>query len=190
MTQLARQRFDFEDYVELEDGSSTKHEFLDGQVWAMSGGSPRHAAIAGTIIRLLGQSLVGKRCVVYTSDLRVRVPSTGLGTYPDASVICGAVELDPADKKGHTAVNPTVLVEVLSPTTEGYDRGEKLAHYQLIPSLREVMLVAHDEHRIDLWRRLGDHWTQLTFRPGESVTLDSIACALPVADIYFDPLAP
>ena len=190
MSQLARPCFDFEDYVLLEEDSAIKHEFLDGQVWAMASGGPAHAAITAALIHLLGQGLTGKRARVYTADLRVRVLSTGLCTYPDASVIGGAVELDPADKKGHTAVNPTVLVEVLSPRTAGYDRGEKLAHYQLIPSLREVMLVAHDEHRVDLWRRVGDHWTQLTFVPGQSVTLESIACTLPVADIYFDPLAP
>ena len=187
--QLARQRFTFEAYVDLEADSTVKHEFLDGQVRAMSGGSPRHAAIASTIIRLLGQGLAGKRRQAYTSDLRIRASKTGLGTYPDASVICGTVTLDPADRHGHSATNPTVLVEVLSPSTEGYDRGEKLAHYQTIDTLREVMLVAHDERRVDLWRRFEDHWTQLTFGPDDVVILDSIGCALPVADIYFDPLA-
>ncbi len=190
MTLLARQPFSFEGYVDLEEASPVKHEFLDGQVWAMSGGSPEHAAIAGTIIRLLGQALVGKRCRVYTSDLRIRVAKTGLGTYPDASVIWGNVELDPDDRRGHTAINPTLLVEVLSPSTEGYDRGEKLAHYKRIESLREVMLVAHDEHRVDLWRRIADRWTQLSFRPGESVVLDSLGCWLPIGDVYYDPLAP
>lgn len=190
MRQLARQRFSFESYVELEVESSVRHEFLDGEVWAMSGGSPEHAAIAGAIIALLQQGLAGKRCRVFTSDLRVRVTSTGLGTYPDASVICGSVALDPTDVRGHTATNPTVLVEVLSTSTAGYDRGEKLAHYQSVDSVREVMLVAHDDQRVDLWRRVGDHWTQLTFRPGESVVLESIGCALPVDEIYFDPLAP
>jgi len=190
VSQVARQRFSFEDYLDLEVDSLVKHEFLDGQVWAMSGGSPAHAAIAGAIIALLTQGLRGRRCRVFTSDLRIRVPSSGLGTYPDASVICGAIELDPADQKGHTATNPIVLVEVLSPTTAGYDRGEKLAHYQSISSLREVMLVAHDEQRVDLWRRVDDHWTQLTFRAGETVVLDSVGCRLPVADLYFDPLEP
>ncbi len=189
MTQLARQPFTFDGYVDLEQSSPVKHEFLDGHVWAMSGGSPQHAAIAGTIIGMLGQALVGKRCRVFTSDLRIRVAKTGLGTYPDASVICGNVELDPEDRRGHTAINPTMLVEVLSPSTEDYDRGEKLAHYKRIGSLREIMLIAHDEHRVDLWRRIGDHWTQLSFRPGEAVTLESLDCTLPVDDIYFDPLA-
>jgi Uma2 family endonuclease len=82
-----------------------------------------------------------------------------------------------------------LLVEVLSPTTEDYDRGEKLAHYKRIPSLREVMLLAHDEHRVDLWRRVGDHWTQLTFGPEDTVKLESLGASLLVEDLYFDPLA-
>ena len=187
--QAARQPFTFEDYVDLEVGSPVKHEFLDGQVWAMAGGSPEHAAIAGNVIGLLRAALMGKRCRVFTSDLRVRAGATGLGTYPDASVICGAIVLDPGDRHGHTATNPTVLVEVLSPRTEGYDRGEKLAHYKTIESLREVMLVAHDERRVDLWRRVADHWTQITFTASEAVMLESLGCSLAVADIYFDPLA-
>lgn len=189
VTQLARQRFSFEDYVELEDSSPIKHEFLDGEVLAMSGGSFEHAAIAMTIGGLLREALRGKRCRAASSDLRIRVTATGLTTYPDVSVVCGKPELDPADRSGHTVTNPTVLAEVLSPSTASYDRGEKLAHYQRIASLREVMLVAHDERRVDLWRRVGDHWTQLTFRSGEAVALESLECALPVDEIYFDPLA-
>jgi Uma2 family endonuclease len=127
---------------------------------------------------------------VFTSDLRIRVAATGLASYPDAAVICGALEADPEDRKAHTAINPTLLVEVLSPTTEDYDRGEKLAHYKRIKSLREVMLLAHDEHRVDLWGRVGDRWTQLTFSAAETVRLESVACELRVADLYFDPLAP
>jgi Uma2 family endonuclease len=191
VSQLARQPFSFEEYVELEASSVVKHEFLDGQVWAMAGGSPQHAAVAGNVVRLLGQALLGRRCRVFTSDLRIRVRQTGLGTYPDASVICEKVEIDPEDRRGHSAVNPTVIVEVLSPTTEAYDRGEKLAHYKLIESLREVILIAHDEPRIDLWRRLGERWTQLSFHAGQAVELESLDhVSLAVDDVYFDPLAP
>lgn len=189
MAQLARQPFTFDAYVELEEASPIRHEFLDGHVWAMAGGSPEHAAIAANLVRLLGAALLDRRCRVYTSDLRIRVLETGLGTYPDASVVCDRLELDPADAKGHTAVNPTLLVEVLSPTTEAYDRGEKLAHYKRIPSLREVMFVAHDERRVDLWRRVGEHWTQLTFRTGELVALESVGCTIAVDDAFFDPLS-
>lgn len=136
MTQSLHQRFTFAEYVLLEEMSTVKHEYLDGQAWAMAGGSPQHAAIAGNVIGHLRQSLKGKRCRVFTSDLRVRVVETGLGTYPDASVICGDIELDSEDPKRHTAVNPIFLLEVLSPTTADYDAGEKLEHYKRIESLR------------------------------------------------------
>jgi Uma2 family endonuclease len=156
------------DYVQIEECSTIKHEFLDGVVYAMAGGSPDHAGVASNVIGLLRAALEGRRCRVFTSDLRIRVDKTGLDTYPDASVICGRLALDPQDPKGHTAVNPTVLVEVLSPSTEEYDRGEKLSHYKCIESLQEVMLIAHDEHRVDLWRRAGARWTQLSYRDGRA----------------------
>lgn len=189
MSQLARQRFSFDDYVELEADATTRHEFLDGHVWAMAGGSPTHAAIIATMTGMLGTAVHGTRCRVFSSDLRIRVPETGLATYPDASVICGAIELDPADRRGHTATNPRVIVEVLSPSTEDYDRGEKLAHYKRIPSVAEIALVAHDERRVDLWRRVGDRWTLLSFRPGERLVLECIGASLSIDELYFDPLA-
>ena len=189
MTQPARQLYSYADYLRLERESTIRHEFLGSEVWAMAGGSPDRSAIAVNVVRMLGNSLAGRRCRVFNTDLRIRVPATGLATYPDASVICGQVELDPDDEKGHTVVNPTLLVEVLSPSTEGYDRGEKLAHYKRIPSLREVMLVAHDDRRVDLWRRTDSGWTQLVSREGERVELMSLDCTLSVREIYLDPLA-
>lgn len=100
------------------------------------------------------------------------------------------MELDPADPKGHTVLNSTLIVEVLSPSSEDYDRGEKLAHYKRIVSLREVMLIAHDERRVELWRRTGSRWTQMTLRAGETVELEGLACAVSVDEIYRDPLEP
>lgn len=189
MTQAARQLFTFADYLRLEEMSPVRHEFLDGQVWAMAGGSPDHSAIAVNVQTALVEGLRGRRCRVFNSDLRVRVKKTGLGTYPDGAVICGRIELDPDDEQGHTAVNPVLLVEVLGPTTEKYDRGEKLEHYKQIESVREVMLVAHDDRRVDLWRRTERGWTQLVFRDEQSVELTSVDCAIPVEAIYFDPLS-
>lgn len=189
MAQPARQLYSFRDYLLAERESTLRHEYLNGEVWAMAGGSPDHAAVAVNVQTLLSQALRGRPCRVFNTVLRIRVQKTGLATYPDASVICGRVELDPEDDKGHTAVNPALLVEVLSPSTEDYDRGEKLANYKQIPSLREVMLVAHDDRRVDLWRRTKRGWTQRVFRDGESVALTSLECALSVTDIYFDPLA-
>ena len=119
----------------------------------------------------------------------MRVVETGLGTYPDASVICDRFEADPEDPKGHTAINPTVLVEVLSPSTEAYDRGEKLDHYRRIPSLREVLHIAHDARRVELWRRGAEDWTLTRFEDGEQVPLESLGCSIGVTEIYRDPLS-
>jgi len=103
--------------------------------------------------------------------------------------VCGRLETDPEDEKGHTVVNPKLLVEVLSPSTEDYDRGEKLSHYKRIASVQEIVLVAHDEHRLELWRRDGERWTLEVARGDETMTLPSIECSLALAEVYLDPLA-
>ena len=183
-------RFTFDDYVRVEEDSGIKHEFLAGQVWAMSGGSPAHAAVAANVVTLLGNALRDKPCRTYSSDLRVRVQATGLGTYPDVTVVCDRLELDPEDPKKHTAINPRVIVEVLSPSTEDYDRGEKLGHYKQIPSLAEVMLVAHDRREVEVVRREPDGgWSREIVREGSVARLRSIECDLPVDEIYRDPLS-
>ena len=164
-----------------------RHEFLDGRIWAMAGGTPEHARICANVIALLNLALGARRCSVFTTDLRIRVRATGLATYPDASVICGHVELDPTDPKRHTALNPKLLVEVLSPSTEDYDRGEKLEHYQQIESLEEVMLVHHSEHKIVVWRRTGGRWTSTEHTDG--TFLLAIGCELSVPAVYRDPMA-
>lgn len=183
-------RLTFEDYLRIEDDSAIKHEFINGQVFAMSGGTPDHAGVTANVSSLLTIALRNERCRVFSPDLRVRVRATGLGTYADVTVICGAVELDPDDRKGHTALNPRVLVEVLSPSTEDYDRGDKLGNYKQIPSLEEVVLVAYDRREVELIRREADgSWSRHISRAGEVVRLTSLECELPVEDIYRDPLA-
>ncbi|MEJ7729748.1 MAG: Uma2 family endonuclease [Polyangiaceae bacterium] len=188
MVQPARQYFEFADYVALEERSTVKHEYLRGLVWAMAGGSPDHARIATNISTALGNQLAGKRCAVFGSDLRVRVKATGLGTYPDVTVVCGALDLDPEDPKRHTIVNPRVVVEVLSPSTEEYDRGEKLEHYRQVPSLEVVLLVAQAETRIEVHRRAGDRWVSESATTGGVVELAAIGCRLDVDAVYRDPL--
>ncbi|MBL8913478.1 MAG: Uma2 family endonuclease [Archangium sp.] len=187
MAQPARPLISFDEYLRIEGDSLVKHEFLDGVVWAMGGGTDEHAAIAANVIRILGNQLLGKPCRVYTSDLRVRVRATGLTTYPDASVICDRVTFDAADPKRTTALNPKVLVEVTSPSTATYDRGEKLDHYKRIASAREIVIVAHDEKRIEVWRKSGSRWTRTEHR--DVAPLQSINCTLSVADVYLDPFA-
>jgi Uma2 family endonuclease len=190
MTELARQRHSFADYLELEAISRVKHEYLDGHAWAMAGGSPRHAAIAANVAVILAAALRDRPWQVYTSDLRIRVKATGLATYPDLSVVCGKLETDPEDRGGNTATNPTLLVEVLSPSTEDYDRGEKLAHYKQIPAVREILLVAHEEHRLELWRKTETSWTLEVACAGveERLRLSSLDCTLELAEVYRDPL--
>jgi Uma2 family endonuclease len=188
VSDLARQIHSFAEYVELDQASPVKHEFLGGQVWAMAGGSPEHAGIAANVAMLLGTQLQGRPCRVFSSDLRVRVRETGLGTYPDLSVVCGRLELDPDDPKKQTAVNPRAVVEVLSPSTEAYDRGEKLAHYKLIESLTEIVLIAQPRRQIEVWHRSPEGWALDVSHDGETAQLRSIDCTLPVHDVYRDPL--
>lgn len=124
---------------------------------------------------------------MYSSDLRVRVEETDLATYPDITVVCDELGRSPVDD--HAAINPTVLVEVLSDSTEAWDRGEKAAHYRGIPSLREYLLVAQDEPRLELYRRNpSGGWQFDEARSGESLTLTSLGVSLDVDEIYRDPL--
>lgn len=186
MNQLARPLLSFEEYLRIEGDSLVRHEYLDGVVWAMGGGTDEHAAVAANVIRLLGNQLLGKPCRVYTGDLRIRVRATGLTTYPDASVICDRVQFDPKDPKHTTALNPKVVVEVTSPTTEKYDREEKLEHYKKVSALREVVVVSHREKLIEVWRRVGNKWVHQSFR--DVAPIASLGCALTVAEVYRDPL--
>lgn len=190
MALAARQHFTFEEYLQLEEIAEVKHEFLAGQVWAMAGGSPEHASMIGNVTTLLNVQLRGRRCRVHTTELRVRAKATGLGTYPDVTVVCGRLERDPDDRTGHTAINPRVVVEVLSPSTEIYDRGEKLSHYQTIDGLDEIVLVAHDRSEIEVVRREADgSWSRHLAGIGETAHLTSIGCELSIAEVYRDPLA-
>jgi Uma2 family endonuclease len=180
-------RFTFDDYLRVEEDSVIRHEFLDGRIWAMAGGTPAHARICANVIALLNVALSARRCTVFTTDLRIRVRATGLATYPDVSVFCGQLELDPTDPKRHTALNPRLLVEVLSPSTEDYDCGEKLEHYQQIASLEEVLLVHHSERKIVVWRRTESRWTSTEHTDG-AIPL-AIGCELSVSAVYRDPMA-
>jgi Uma2 family endonuclease len=140
-----RPRYTLDQYLRLEEMSNVRHEYLEGEIYGMPGGTPEHGRIAANIIMLLGMHTASRRCAVFTSDVRVRVTATGLDTYPDVTVVCGRLEYDSLDP--HAIANPTLLVEVTSPSTEAYDRGEKLNHYRRIPSLQEIVIVAHGERR-------------------------------------------
>lgn len=184
MSRAPHHRFELEDYLFLEHGSDVRHEFQEGAVYAMAGGSARHAELAARAMAALITQLGGRGCRVFSSDLRVRCEATGLVTYPDLSVVCGELALEPRDRWGETSLNPTVVVEVLSPSTEAYDRGDKLASYQQIPSLREVVLVAQDAPRVDVWRRGGEGGWDVETAVDGTIELRSIGCALALPSLY------
>jgi Uma2 family endonuclease len=189
MVAQPRQRFSFESYLLLERNSPVKHEFLGGEVWAMAGGSAEHAAITMNVGALLHAAVRDQPCRVYSSDLRVTVESTGLTTYPDVTVICGVPKMASEDRNQQTATNPTVLVEVLSPSTEDYDRGEKLAHYKRIASLREILLVSQAERLVVVWRRGADgEWAQEECRGSGVARLGSLSCDVPLDEVYRNPV--
>ncbi len=180
-------RYTYQEYLAFERSANVRHEFFDGEIYAMAGGTPTHAAICANVISIFNFQLRGKGCQAFTSDLRIRVLETGLATYPDVTVVCGQREIDSEDR--NTVTNPRVLVEVLSPSSAAYDRGEKLEHYKRISSLREVLLVAHDERLIEVWRRGEDGaWSRREARSG-NLTLTSVPCTLAVDEVYRDELA-
>jgi Uma2 family endonuclease len=178
-----RAHYTYDEYRRFEDSTDAKHEYVDGQILAMAGGTPEHAALAAAAIAELSRQLAGGPCTTFSSDLRVRILATGLATYPDATVICGALERDPED--ANAALNPTVVVEVLSDSTAAYDAGEKFEHYRQIPHLREYVLVSHLERRVELRSRRPDGgWESTELGRGHIVRLASIAVDLGVDTLY------
>jgi len=180
MTNARRLHHSYQDYLVLERESPVKHEYCDGEIYAMAGGTPEHAALAAKVIALLERGLAG--CHVMTSDLKVRIESTDLTTYPDASVICGPLERSSQD--ANAVINPVLLVEVTSTSTEDYDRGEKLSHYRQIPTVRTILILSHREARITAVRRESDGWRTTEHRAGETVRLSSPAAVLEVDEVY------
>jgi len=187
VTAAPKLRFNFSDYLLVDEASEARHEFLDGLILGMAGGTPEHARICAAIGAALSLQLPGKRCAVFSEALRVRAKATGFAGYPDITVVCGALERDP--ENANTAINPTVVVEVASPSTAEYDAGEKLRHYQTIPSLRHVVLVSHDAIRIDVWSSGEQGFSMKSFGAGEHAALPAIDCTLDVSAVYRDPLS-
>lgn len=178
------QRYTYADYVALETVSVEKHEFMDGEIFVMAGGSADHARLSAQMVRLLGNVIGDGTCDVFTSDLRVFVETVGLATYPDASVICGPLQQHDASPES-TALNPTVLVEVTSNSSEEYDRGLKREYYQTIESLRDYVIVSHRERRINVYARGNDGaWTIRTAASGERVEVPSLQAQLAVDEVY------
>jgi Uma2 family endonuclease len=183
MRAALRPRYTFAEYLEIEAISrEVKHEYVGGEVFAMAGGSVEHSALATTVVGLLFAHLRGGACRPHGSDLRISIPAADVATYADAAVLCEPVERDPQSPTHVT--NPRVVVEVLSPTTERYDREQKRLYYQQIASLCEYVIVAQDRRRIEVWRRMDDQWVHSTHDAGDRAPLPSIAFALDVDELY------
>jgi Uma2 family endonuclease len=177
-------RYTYADYVALEMTSTGKHEFLDGEIYAMAGGSEEHSALAAAMVHALVNAVGDRPCRVHTSDLRIYVEATGLATFPDASVICGPLQQHEPSPTA-TALNPVILVEVTSDSSEDYDMGPKLEYYQTIPALRDYVIVSHRDRRITVYGRRADGaWDTRVATGGGEVKISSLEVHLKVDDIY------
>ncbi len=176
-------RYGLRDYLSFEASSNVKHEYVGGQIYAMAGGTPEHAALAAAFLGQLYIQLRGGRCRPYDADLRVRVREADLLTYPDVTIVCGPVQRDVEDPLA--VLNATAIVEVLSDSTERYDRGSKFEHYKKLQSLQHYVLVSHVERRIDTWTRAaGNAWTCETARDGALALLPSVGAKIDVRELY------
>jgi Uma2 family endonuclease len=174
-----------EEYLALERAAEYRSEYLDGEIFAMSGASEAHNLIAGNIFWHLKSQFRGRSCRAYMSDVRVRVSPNRMYTYPDVVAVCGPREF--ADDQHDTLLNPKVIFEVLSPSTEAYDRGEKFSRYWRLASLTDYVLVAQDQMRVEHFVRQGDGWfVTAAGAPDETVRLESIDAELTLAAIYED----
>jgi len=172
------------EYLDLERSLESKNEFFDGTMFAMSGGTPLHSQIATNLAAEFRNHLKGKRCVPYNSDLRLKVEATGLFTYPDLSVVCGPLQFAPGTDD--TVVNPTLIIEVLSDSTEAYDRGKKFENYRQMPALREYLLVSQKEPRIEQFVRQENEQWLLREAAGWEATLalPSLEIKISLAEVF------
>jgi Uma2 family endonuclease len=180
---LKQTHYSAEEYLTLERSALYKSEFHDGQIHAMTGASRAHNLITVNMARELSIQLKKRPCETYTNDMRVKAAQARGYHYPDIVVVCGAPQFE--DIHVDTLLNPTVLIEVLSPSTEAYDRGGKFAHYRKIAGLREYLLVTQDQPIIERYAREGDVWI-LTEAAGleASMALESIGCVLSLREVY------
>lgn len=184
MSAIPKTLLSAEDYLAFERKSEFRHEFYRGEIFQMSGASREHNIIVFNLANQIGSQLRGKNCEGYANDMRVYTPATGLYTYPDLAIVCGEPEF--LDTEFDTLLNPIVLIEVLSPSTADYDRGKKFWHYQSIESLREYLLIAQDEIKIEhLIKQEDGRWKVFEYNSIETeIELPSIQIALRASDLY------
>jgi Uma2 family endonuclease len=184
MSSLPKTFVTAEEYLAIDREAQVKSEYFAGRIIAFAGASKEHNLIVANIIAGLHRQLVDRQCNVYPSDMRVRITKTGAYAYPDVVVTCGEEKFD--EGANDTLLNPTVLIEVLSESTAGHDRGEKFENYRRIESLREYLLVSQNPYRADLYIRQNDlQWLMTEIHDREGVVkLNSINCQLTLKEIY------
>ena len=184
MSAVPKTKLTAAEYLAIELAAENKNEFYDGEMFAMSGASRDHNCVKDNLIVEIGSRCKGGPCRTFSSDQRVRVDRTGLYTYPDIVILCGQGEYDPLNRD--TLLNPTAIIEVLSPSTERYDRGMKFQHYQQIPSLREYVLVSQDQALVERYtRQENGTWVLTVFAdPAGEFSLDTGSVRVSLADVY------
>jgi Uma2 family endonuclease len=173
-----------EEYLASESVSETRNEYFDGEMFAMAGASREHNQIAGNIVRVLGNQLLEKPCSVFSSDMKVKIQPIGKYSYPDIVVVCEKEKYE--DENNDVLLNPVVIIEILSHSTEAYHRGDKFAHYQLLDSLAEYILVSQYVCRVEKFARRDDEtWIYSTYQSMEDVAgIEAVKCELPLSELY------
>src|SRR4051794_10932884 len=192
-TSLSSRSYTLAEYLEFEEREPWKHEFHDGEIRAMSGSSPEHALITASALSAIGDARAGKSWRVYSSQLKIAVGTNPDVQYPDGSVVCGPLEFHPADPKLRLVVNPRVIVEVLSPTTEGYDRGEKFMLYRTLLAFEEYVLISQSKPLIEVFLRQADgrFLIDATYTGLDATAeIRSLQIQLRLADVYADVAFP
>lgn len=179
-----QRKWTFAEYLAYDRESETRYEFYDGEIFAMSGATRKHNLVNGNVYAALRPQVSSRGCEIYASDMRVRIPATDLSTYPDVVVVCGEPRFE--DETEDTLLNPTLIVEVLSPSTEDYDHGKKFAHYRTLPSLQLYVMAAQDEVRVELFeRQKDDRWILSESRDVDAaLDLSAVGATLALREVY------
>jgi Uma2 family endonuclease len=173
-----------DEYLRFEKESSQKHEYFNGEIFAMAGAGPRHNVIFSNVFRELATHLKGQPCKPYGSDLRIHIPQNNLFTYPDISVICG--DIIPSEIDANTAILPSIIIEILSPATKDYDRGGKFRLYRDVPSLKEYVLIDSESISVEIFRiNPQGNWELEEHRSiGDTWSLPTVGFSLPLKEVY------
>ncbi|CAN5816499.1 Uma2 family endonuclease [soil metagenome] len=181
---VSSQQMTLEEYLEFDYNAEGRYEYFYGEVFEMSGGSPEHSLLGNRVGRLLGNKIEIKGCLVFNSEVQIKVPSLPPYRYADVSALCGKPVYEDLGNQ-RLLINPTLIVEVLSPSTEKYDRDLKFKEYKSIESLQHYLLISQSEKFVTLYTRHNEKfWFQSEYVEGETLTLESLECELSVDEIY------